>query len=724
MQGLSLDLARVTCFPRCGNLSEKTKRPAIAHCSGTLTDAVARSSVVLAMGPEAIQGLLGEGSPPSQVVGSVLGLPTEIQPGEITVLGPEKFKSGKRKGQLKPRKQRVTVTFPPNKVIVATHSPSELRQKGFIHFDDMMADLRRTRKVLKGEMSPHCPLASQTVRVTDGRTLVSILPDRPVAVDVETDRETSELEMVGVAPDIHQVYIMTPDNDVLNAMSQVVDSHLLIMHNAKFDLSVLYRYGVFDDFRTPYIWDTMQVAHFLDGHLDKKARPLNLAAVARRTQRYPFFNWKAVFKRGSMALDQYNALDCAWTYAIYEEQRERLAPYRKATEHLTNAVHPALKAIIKMELEGVRVDLKRQRALLETQMRVLRRLHQEWKEQFPSVNIDSPKQLIELLYSKLNLPVIKKDDGSPSVDRETLEKLLMREDCEEHRPLLRHILSYRHVRKMATTYLNPSLIGDRIYPRYNLAGTRSGRLSGGGEGGFNFQNIPRYSRRCRRGVEGCQCGLIRSIFIGDTDDERIVAADWSQIEFRLAGLIFQDSKLMKQYEDPSFDIHQEVANALGCSRNHAKIVVYGLSYGMGERTLAQNLGVSVKQARAYRDGFIRLYPEMARTKQYYLEQAKNNGVVLNPFGRRFVFRQVEMPKVIASLPQSTAGDMMLRVLARCLEMGLKLRFTVHDEVGISASTEEEMQVLKEIMEEPVPQLDGWHCPVSIGIARHWGDAKS
>lgn len=280
------------------------------------------------------------------------------------------------------------------------------------------------------------------------------------------------------------------------------------------------------------------------------------------------------------------------------------------------------------------------------------------------------------------------------------------------------LLEWRKAAKVLSTYLNIDgkyFNGDRLCPQYNLSATATGRLSGGGEDGVNFQNMPK--------------GAFRKLFIPDEGDEMVVVGDWSQIEYRLTALLAGDKDLLEHFNDPTFDIHQRTADGLGVDRTTAKRINHATNYGMQAKKMAASLRISVKKAREFIENMKLVYPILQRYREAVVRTASKRGWLANPFGRRGYFQvdskgKVEPAKVVAFTPQSTAADMMIRIIGNAYDAGLKLRWTVHDELGISSNDPlRDAEILREIMEAPFPELNGFSCPVDIGIGVNWYEAK-
>src|SRR6202011_6197516 len=292
---------------------------------------------------------------------------------------------------------------------------------------------------------------------------------------------------------------------------------------------------------------------------------------------------------------------------------------------------PLVPVLFRMERAGVLVD----RALLRTQsselaarmLELQRKAHQEAGGVF---NVDSPKQLQEILFGKLAIPVIRKTPtGQPSTAEDVLEELAATY------PLPKLILEYRSVAKLKSTYTDklPEQINERtgrIHTCYQQGVAATGRLSSSDP---NLQNIPIRTPEGRR---------IRQAFVAPPGHS-LVAADYSQIELRIMAHLSGDESLLRAFAEDR-DVHQATAaEVFGMrldevsaeQRRSAKAINFGLMYGMSAFGLARQLNIGRGEAQKYMDRYFERYPGVKRYMKEPRRQARESGFVETVFGRRF-----------------------------------------------------------------------------------------
>ena len=323
-------------------------------------------------------------------------------------------------------------------------------------------------------------------------------------------------------------------------------------------------------------------------------------------------------------------------------------------------------------------------------------------------NINSPKQLGDILFDKMGLPGGKKNKSGYSTSADILEKL-----APDH-PFVADILKYRGLAKLKSAYVDglyPCIGSDnRIHSTFHQTVTATGRLSSSDP---NLQNIP---------VRMEQGRLIRKIFVPE-EGYTFVDADYSQIELRIMAHMSQDEKLIEAYNRGD-DIHRitasevfhvpfdEVTDQL---RRNAKAVNFGIIYGISSFGLSQDLSISVKEAKSYINKYFETYPKVKEFVDSLVEGAKKNGYVTTMFGRRRPIPELSSgnfmqrsfgERVAMNAPiQGTAADIMkvamINVLKRLKDEGLKSRLIlqVHDELLIEAALDEKDRVSSILIEE-------------------------
>jgi DNA polymerase-1 len=391
-----------------------------------------------------------------------------------------------------------------------------------------------------------------------------------------------------------------------------------------------------------------------------------------------------------------------------------------------------------MEWNGVAIDPGALRELGSQYRREQEELRQRiYAEAGVEFNIDSPKQLGYVLFEKLHLPALKKTKTGYSTDVSVLSELAA------NYPIAALILEYRQLGKLLSTYIEtlPTLVNPRtgrVHTTYNQTVTSTGRLSSSNP---NLQNIP---VRGERGRE------IRKAFVAQHPGYVLLSADYSQIELRIMAYISGDEGLRAAFA-AGHDIHAATAAALfGVPleqvtpemRRAAKVVNFGIMYGLQPFGLAQRLGISKTEAHRIIEQYFARYPGIRRYMEETLERARRLGYVETLCGRRRYFptitsknhtvRAAAERAAINAPIQGSAADMMKRAMIaihrRLRQEGLRtmMILQVHDELLFEAP-EAETPVLQELvrteMQTALP-LGDVPIVVDIGIGRTWEEAHA
>ena len=349
-------------------------------------------------------------------------------------------------------------------------------------------------------------------------------------------------------------------------------------------------------------------------------------------------------------------------------------------------------------------------------------------------NVDSPKQLQEILFGKLGIPVVRKTPtGQPSTAEDVLEELAATY------PLPKLILEYRGIAKLKSTYTDklPEQIDQdtgRIHTSYHQAVAATGRLSSSDP---NLQNIPIRTPEGRR---------IRQAFVAPPGFS-LVAADYSQIELRIMAHLSGDASLLSAFAEDR-DVHQATAaEVFGIAleavtpdqRRSAKAINFGLIYGMSAFGLARQLGIGRGEAQKYVDLYFERYPGVKRYMEETKQKARDAGFVETLFGRRLylpeimsrnqALRQYAERSAINAPMQGTAADIikqaMIRVDARLRAEGLKSRLTmqVHDELVLEVANPNIDAVVQQLRQH-MARAANLSVPlkVDVGIGLNWDEA--
>ncbi len=398
---------------------------------------------------------------------------------------------------------------------------------------------------------------------------------------------------------------------------------------------------------------------------------------------------------------------------------------------------PLVPVLADMERTGIKVDREMLRKMSSTMERQLAALTDKiYKEAGVEFNINSPKQLGEVLFEKLHLPILKKTrkTGGYSTDQAVLEELAQTYEI----PKL--VLEYRQLAKLKSTYVDaiPALINPttgRVHTTFNQTGTATGRLSSSDP---NLQNIPIRSELGR---------LIREAFVPDKG-KLLISADYSQVELRVLAHLAEDEVLIDAFRAGE-DIHDrtarevfreaELANRSEC-RRRAKVINFGIVYGLSAFGLAQTLGISREQAQAFIDAYFRRYRGVRAWQNKTLEEVKKTGHTTTLFGRirpipdinskDFNARNFAERTAINSPIQGTAADIakiaMIHIHRALQEKGLSanILLQVHDELVLEvpeAEVKKTSVLVKEKMESAAKLLVP--LKVDLNMASNWMDMK-
>ncbi len=398
---------------------------------------------------------------------------------------------------------------------------------------------------------------------------------------------------------------------------------------------------------------------------------------------------------------------------------------------------PLVPVLADMERTGVRVDprvLHSLSAEMEAQIANLTgRIYASAGTEF---NINSPKQLGEILFEKQNLPMLKKTRKTKgySTDQAVLEELA------ESYELPRLVLEYRQLTKLKSTYVDilPTLINrqtGRVHTSFNQTGAATGRLSSSDP---NLQNIPIRTELGRR---------IRAAFVPD-EGSSLISADYSQVELRVLAHLSEDEVLTEAFRNGE-DIHDrtarevfseaERANRAEC-RRRAKVINFGIVYGLSAFGLAQKLGISREAAQAFIDAYFQRYKGVRSWLDRTIEEARRTGRVRTLFGRirpipdihskDYSARQFAERIAVNSPIQGTAADIIKIAMIRLHEvlkkkkLSSKILLQVHDELVIE-SPDSEVREVQAIVRHEMENAVSMKVPlqVEMGLGKNWMDVK-
>lgn len=586
---------------------------------------------------------------------------------------------------------------------------------------------------------------------------VDLLKKAPAfAFDTETDSLNNiDARLVGLSfaiepgkaayiPLRHE-YLDAPDqlpiNDVLAALKPILEDKniLKIGQNLKFDRGIMENEGIelngihFDTMLESYVLNSVSNRHDMDTlaekHLNHKTTTFE--EIAGKGKGQLTFNQIEV-EQATL----YAAEDADITLLLHQA----LYPQIEAIEPLKHVYRdiemPLVPVLSRMERKGVLIDAQ---VLAAQSQEITQRLAEIEKETFAlagqEFNLSSPKQLQEILFDKLQLPVIKKTPkGAPSTNEEVLEEL-----AHSHE-LPRLILEHRGLAKLKSTYTDklPLMVNSktkRVHTSYHQAVTATGRLSSRDP---NLQNIPVRNEEGRR---------IRQAFIA-REGFKIVAADYSQIELRIMAHLSQDKGLLDAFAQGK-DIHRATASEVfgipleevtSEQRRSAKAINFGLIYGMSAFGLSQQIGVERREAQRYMDLYFERYPGVLDYMERTRKQASEQGYVETLDGRRLylpeinsknaIRRKASEREAINAPMQGTAADIIKKAMIAvdnwiCNECpaDVHMIMQVHDELvfEVRESYLENANIMIHKLMESSMEL-AIPLKVEVGVGNNWDEA--
>jgi DNA polymerase-1 len=529
---------------------------------------------------------------------------------------------------------------------------------------------------------------------------------------------------------------------VLKKLKPILENPAIkkIGQNIKYDMEVLANHDInlqgigYDTMLESYILDSASNSHDMDSLALKYLgwRTIQYADVAGKGAKQISFSQVPI-----EAAATYAAEDADVTLQLHQKLWPKLAE-EKGLKHIYENIELPLVAVLShIERNGVLIDAEKlQSQSHELEQRLLELESEAYDMAGSAFNLNSPKQLQEILFTKLELPVLQKTPtGQPSTADAVLQELAL------EYPFPKIIIEYRSLSKLITTYTKklPEQINattGRIHTSYNQTGAATGRLSSSDP---NLQNIPVRTAEGRR---------IRQAFIA-RPGYKMVSADYSQIELRIMSHISQDPALLNAFER-NLDVHQATAaEVLGVpleqvtadQRRSAKAINFGLIYGMSAFGLAKTLGIDRHAAQEYIDLYFARYPLIKSYMENTRASAHQQGFVETLSGRRLylpdinssqMMRQKAAERTAINAPlQGTAADIIKRAMIQIdhwlskENIDAKMIMQVHDELVFEVKEENAasfMEVVRQQMmgaaEISVPLL------VSIGVGDNWDAASS
>ena len=515
------------------------------------------------------------------------------------------------------------------------------------------------------------------------------------------------------------------------------DAHKKVGQNLKYDKHIFANHGInlagIHD-------DTLLESYVLESH-----KSHDMDSLALRHLNVKTISYEEVVGKGEkqICFDQvdleiatnYAAEDADITLQLHKNLSPQIADHQGLQHVYRNIEMPAMHVLYAMERNGVLLDcdlLRVQSNVLGARLADLEALTYQAADQ--PFNLNSPKQIQEILFDKLKLPVKKKTpSGLPSTDEEVLQELAL------DYPLPKLLLEYRAMAKLKSTYADklPRMVNSRtgrVHTSYSQAVAITGRLASSDP---NLQNIPVRSPEGRR---------IREAFVA-SNGFHIVAADYSQIELRIMAHLSKDEGLLKAFANNE-DVHRATASEIFAvqpdsvsseQRRYAKVINFGLIYGMSSFGLAKQLNVERGAAQAYIDRYFARYPGVKNYMDSTRLQAKEQGYVETVFGRRLwlpeinsgngMRRQGAERAAINAPMQGTAADIIKLAMIAVQgwiekeRLNTRLIMQVHDELVLEVP-DEELQLVKERLPQLMSGAARLSVPllVELGAGKNWEEA--
>ncbi len=528
---------------------------------------------------------------------------------------------------------------------------------------------------------------------------------------------------------------------VLEQLRPLLESeqHKKVGQHMKYDMHILANHGIqmrgvqFDTMLESYVLDSVATRHDMDSlslkYLGHKT--ISFEEIAGKGAKQLTFNKIDIETAG-----RYAAEDADITLRLHQRLWPELEAIPALKTVFTDIEMPVMPVLFEMEENGMLVDADR---LHEQSQQIDQRLQQLEQEAHNAAgqvfNLGSPKQLGEILFEKLQLPVVKKTPtGAPSTAEEVLQELA---DEGHELPVL--LMEHRGLAKLKNTYTDklPTMIAadsGRVHTSYHQAVAATGRLSSTDP---NLQNIPIRSDEGRK---------IRQAFIA-RDGYKLVAADYSQIELRIMAHLSGDDSLLKAFAEGR-DIHRHTAaevfdvpeqDVTDNQRRAAKAINFGLIYGMSAFGLAKQIGVGRGEAQEYVNLYFQRYPGVREYMDNTREQAKEKGYVETIFGRRLYLPEIRSKNVprrqhaertaINAPMQGTAADIIKRAMIRVqgwlqtAGYDARMLMQVHDELVFEVAAPQAEQFATAVRAE-MEHAATLNVPlvVEAGIGDNWEQA--
>ncbi len=743
-------------IPGIPSVGEKTAKKLVKEY-GSMENVILNAEKVKGKVGENIKNFAEQGLVSKMLATIILDVPIEVSDDDLLISEPNREKLGELFAELEFRSMGRRILgsdYSVNKTVEietpAKPSPKKVNKDQTSLFDepdnDTPADEGSTVEKGKNiQNTEHSYILTDTPQAMQELANL-LLTKQEICFDTETSSlDYFSLQLVGLSFSFEAgkaYYVPTPENKVetiaiLEIFKPVLESTsiLKIGQNVKFDLHVLKQFGL--EVSLP-VYDTMLAHYLIEPDMKHGMDYLSETYLGYTPVSITELIGKKGKNQGTMRdvpiadVVEYAGEDADITLQL----KQVLAPMvvqHEVDAVLNNIEIPLIPVLADMEHEGVKIDeafLNGYSVELQNDLILLR--DDIWKMAGQEFNIDSPKQLGDILFVSLGIPGGEKTKtGQFSTGEEVLSKL------EKDHPIASKLLDYREIAKLKSTYVDslPNLVNaatGRIHTTFNQTIASTGRLSSVQP---NLQNIP---IRTDRGQH------IRKAFIARDADHVLVSADYSQIELRLVAEIAQEQAMLEAFQN-GLDIHQATAaRVYGIAldevtkemRSKAKMVNFGIIYSISAFGLSQRLGVPRKEAAELIENYFATYPGIKKYMSDTLEFARANGYVKTMMGRRrylkdinsrnFTVRGFAEREAINSPVQGSAADMikiaMINIHNEFKKQNLRSKMTlqVHDELVFDAH-KDEVEIIKPIILEKMRTAIPTKVPieVEIGTGENW-----
>ena len=453
---------------------------------------------------------------------------------------------------------------------------------------------------------------------------------------------------------------------------------------------------------------------------------------------------------------EYNLTDIAWDYlndtigaqsidnqrAVglilkLKPQLEKQLRSKSLSNLFTDVEMPLIEVLADMELSGIKLDSKILEQLSkDLEKRLIKLIDNIYEMSGCQFNINSPKQLRDVLFERLKLPVVKKSKSGPSTDEEVLRNL-----ADKHRlPAL--LLEYRQLMKLKTTYIDtlPGLVNSKtgkIHTSFNQTATETGRLSSTNP---NLQNIPIKTDIGRQ---------VRRAIIAYSKEHYLLSCDYSQIELRILAHLSKDKNLISAFKEDK-DIHKATAsliygldesNITDSMREVAKRVNFGIIYGLTSYGLSRDLGISLEEAQGFIDAYFLRYPKVKEYIQEQIKRAQTEGFVTTILGRRRylaginnknqAIQQFAQRQAVNTPIQGSASDLIKLAMIQIYHqiskrnLGAKMILQVHDELVFDVPGQD-LNELIDLAKDRMENVLKLEVPIRVDIkkGKNWLEMES